>query len=594
MIRGHGDVTNAEIASRLEQAADFLEYLGENPFRCRAYRAAARVVSDLSEPIVDIAGARGEGIAGRDGIGTDLAGKIATMAHTNRFPLLEELGSRVPPVACDVMRLPGLGPKKARVLVEHLRLDSLESLAAACREGRVAAIKGFGEKTAATILRQVAFATNPEQQRMLWREADAVVRDLDTWMRGCDAMIRGEAAGSWRRGRETVGTIAYLVATTAPESVIDRFVAWPRASAVVSRNDHGAVVRGPSGVQTAVHVVAASSFGSALVAYTGSPAHVGLLADIAARRGLSLDEHGVLHRRPDCATPTADRSPDDSDERLVYERLGMAWIPPELREGRGEVDAALDGRIPDLVRVDQIRGDLHMHTSASDGEATLAEMARAALARGLQYIAITDHGPRVSMANGLDAERLFQQWEEIDRLNAVLAADGVPPLVVLKGVEVDMLEGGGLDLPDDVLAGADWIVASLHYGQQQPREKITARIIEAIENPHVCVIGHPTGRLIGRRPPYDVDMGAVIAAAARTGTLLEINANPRRLDLDDVHACMAREAGVPLVVSTDAHSVVGLDLMACGIQQARRAGCTARDVANTRSLADLRALIGRP
>jgi DNA polymerase (family 10) len=280
-------------------------------------------------------------------------------------------------------------------------------------------------------------------------------------------------------------------------------------------------------------------------------------------------------------------------EAEVYAAVGLAWIPPELREGRDELERAAAGTLPVLVELADIRGDLHMHTTATDGEDTLADMVRAAVARGLEYIAITDHGQRVTMARGLDRDRLLRQWDEIDRLNESLAAEGTPPIVVLKGIEVDMLERGGLDLPDEILARADWVVASLHYGQNQPRDRITARIVEAIENPFVRVIGHPTGRLINRRPPYDVDIEAVIAAAARTGTFLEINANPWRLDLDDRHAAAAKRAGVRLVISTDAHSTRGLDVMRCGILQARRAGLEPDDVANTRTLAGLRDLTRR-
>jgi DNA polymerase (family 10) len=278
---------------------------------------------------------------------------------------------------------------------------------------------------------------------------------------------------------------------------------------------------------------------------------------------------------------------------LACTAVGLAWIPPELREGGDEIEQAARGRLPELVGLTDIRGDLHMHTTATDGEDTLADMVRAAIDRGLEYIAITDHGQRVTMARGLDRGRLLRQWDEIDRLNESLAADGKPAITVLKGIEVDMLEKGGLDLPDDVLARADWVVASLHYGQQQPRDRITARILEAIEHPFVRVIGHPTGRLINRRPAYDVDMAAVIEAAARTGTFLEINANPWRLDLDDRHAAAARKAGVRLVISTDAHSTRGLDVMRCGVLQARRAGLEKGDVANTRSLADLRRLMAK-
>jgi DNA polymerase (family 10) len=354
-------------------------------------------------------------------------------------------------------------------------------------------------------------------------------------------------------------------------------------------------IRGPQALQIDLRVVPAASFGAALQYFTGSKEHNVKLRSRARDHGLTINEYGVHRLEP----PTAGGRPDSSGtvagrtEAEVYAAVGLAWIPPELREGRDELERAAAGTLPVLVELADIRGDLHMHTTATDGEDTLADMVRAAVARGLEYIAITDHGQRVTMARGLDRDRLLRQWDEIDRLNESLAAEGTPPIVVLKGIEVDMLERGGLDLPDEILARADWVVASLHYGQNQPRDRITARIVEAIENPFVRVIGHPTGRLINRRPPYDVDIEAVIAAAARTGTFLEINANPWRLDLDDRHAAAAKRAGVRLVISTDAHSTRGLDVMRCGILQARRAGLEPDDVANTRTLAGLRDLMRR-
>ena len=359
------------------------------------------------------------------------------------------------------------------------------------------------------------------------------------------------------------------------------------------RGDTKTSIRGPRDVQIDLRVVDHGSFGAALQYFTGSKDHNVKLRGRARDQRLTINEYGVFELRPDGqeadARGTASRA--GRTEADVYAAVGLPWIPPELREGSDEILRAERGDLPELVTLADIRGDLHMHTTATDGEDTLPDMVRAAITRGLSYIAITDHGQRVTMAHGLDRKRLLRQWGEIDRLNAALGEEGPPPIVVLKGIEVDMLEKGGLDLPDDVLEQADWVVASLHYGQNQPRDRITARIIEAIENPFVSVIGHPTGRLINRRPAYDVDIEAVIEAAARTGTFLEINANPWRLDLDDRHAAAAKRAGVKLVISTDAHSTRGLDVMRCGILQARRAGLEAGDIANTRTLPQLKKLM---
>ena len=392
-----------------------------------------------------------------------------------------------------------------------------------------------------------------------------------------------------------MGDLDLVVDTDDPVAVMDHLHRWSETSDVLSRGDTKTSIRGPRGVQVDLRVVDQRSFGAALQYFTGSKEHNVRLRSRARDRGLTINEYGVwrLADAADAKTRPPGRSLAGETEEDVYGAVGLPWIPPELREGGDEIRRAEAGTLPQLVDLSDIRGDLHMHTTATDGEDTLAEMVRAAIARGLAYVAITDHGQRVTMARGLDRTRLLRQWGEIDRLNESLAEDGKPPIVVLKGIEVDMLEKGGLDLPDEVLERADWVVASLHYGQNQPRERITARIVEAIENPHVSVIGHPTGRLINRRPAYDVDIEAVIEAAARTGTFLEINANPWRLDLDDRLAAAAKAAGVKLVISTDAHSTQGLDVMRCGILQARRAGLEANDVANTRTLAQLRKLMKR-
>jgi DNA polymerase (family 10) len=584
-------MTNADVAATLEQIADLLEYQGENPFRVRAYRNAARIVGRLVESLVELRG-RG-GLTEIEGIGSDLAGKVATLLDTGSLPLLVELRAAVPGVVFDLMRVPGLGPKKVKLLVDELGIDSLAALDQACREGRVRGVKGFGAKTEAAIRENIAFARDPSHARLLWHDADAIVQDVIAWMRGCPAVVRIEGAGSWRRGRDTVGDLDFVVESASAADVMDRLASWSGTSAVIARGETKTSVRGPRDLQVDLRVVSGESFGAALQYFTGSKEHNVRLRGRARDRGLTINEYGV-HRLADGGdAPQRSATVAGATEESVYAAVGLPWIPPELREGGDELDLAEAGRLPRLLASDDMRGDLHMHTDATDGENTLDEMVAAAVARGLAYVAITDHGPRVTMAHGLDRDRLLRQWDEIDGLNSRLAASGPPPIVVLKGIEVDMLEKGGLDLPDDVLARADWVVASLHYGQHQPRERITARILEAVAHPYVSVIGHPTGRLINRRPAYDVDMEAVIEAAARSGTFLEINANPWRLDLDEHHAAAARRAGVKIVISTDAHSIRGLDVMRCGVLQARRAGLERGDVANTRSLSALEKLRDR-
>lgn len=581
-------MTNADVAALFDRLADLLEYDGENAFRIRAYRAAARTIADQVDSLESIRGDEARSLTDLDGIGRDLATKIETILNTGKLPLLEELSARVSVGVFDLLRVPGLGPKKVRLLVDSLEIDSLDALEAACRAATVRGVKGFGEKTEAMILKNIAFVRGAAVPRQLWEEADQVVTDIVAWMRGCPAVERIEAAGSWRRGCETVGDIDLVAVATDAAPVMEHFRRWAHAVEGIVAGPTKSSIRGPRGLQFDLRVVGAPSFGAAWQYFTGSKEHNIRLRSWARERGWSLNEYGF--QPVGASAPAA--PPPAATEAEVYGALGLAWIPPELREGRDEVLLAAEGRLPFLIEEQEIRGDLHMHTTDTDGEDTLVEMVRGARERGLEYVAITDHGQRVTMARGLDKTRLLGQWDRIDRLNETLAAEGPAPIIVLKGIEVDMLERGGLDLPDDVLSRADWVVASLHYGQSQPRDRITERILEAIRHPAVRVIGHPTGRLINRRPAYDVDMEAVIAAAAAAGTFLEINAHPSRLDLDDHHAAAARRAGVRMVISTDAHSVRGLGVMRCGVLQARRAGLTRADVVNTLGWSDFRRLLG--
>ena len=578
-------VTNAEIASIFDHVADLLEYQGSNIFRVRAYRNAARLVLGIVEPLTAIREANDRSFLDFDGIGKDLAEKLETLLDSGQLPMLKQLEEEVPNVVFDLMRVPGLGPKKVKLLMTALQLESLEDLEAACQEGKVSLLKGFGKKTEQAILSNIAFAQNPDNSRVLWDEADQIISLLIQWMKKSDSVHRIEAAGSWRRGKETVGDLDLLVESDQAKEVMDHFLAWEHTDDVIVQGDSKTSIRGPHGIQVDMRVVEKQSFGAAWQYFTGSKEHNVKLRSRAKKLGFSINEYGVTELNKTDGKILAGKS-----EKDVYAAVGLEWIPPELREDRGEFELSEKAELPKLITLADIRGDLHMHTTATDGEATLAEMVAAAIDRGLMYIAITDHSKRVTMARGLDKKRLFKQWEEIDQLNESLAQDESQPLVILKGIEVDILEKGGLDLPEEVLAHADWVVASLHYGQQQSQEQITGRILDAIYHPHVHCIGHPTGRLINRRPAYKVDFQAIIDAAAENNTCLEINANPWRLDLDDRLSAAAKEAEVKLAISTDAHSTAGLDVMRCGILQARRAGLEARDVVNTRSLPLLKEL----
>jgi len=570
--------TNAEIADAFEQIADLLEFQGANPFRVRAYRNGARAVSLLSESLASIVADPDRSLKSIEGIGDDLAAKITTLVTTGSLPMLVELQAQVPPSVLALMRVAGLGPKKAAALHKELGITSLDELKKACEEHKVQALKGFGKKTEETILAGLALAATAEA-RTLWAEADDFVQAILEQLKSASGVERLAAAGSYRRGKETVGDLDFLVTAADPEPVMDRLEHFGAVSTILARGDTKMSVRLRNGMQVDLRVVPAESFGAALQYFTGSKEHNVVLRGRAKDLGLKLNEYGVFRGEELIAGRT---------EEDVYRALDLPWFPPELREARQEFNWAAAGELPKLLELADLVGDLHMHTTATDGQASLEEMIEAAQARGLKYIAVTDHSKRVSMANGLDGSRAREQWDEIDRWNAKLKG-----FRVLKGIECDILEKGGMDLPDDVLAEADWVVASVHYGQNQPREQITARIIGALENPHVSAIAHPTGRLINRRKPYDVDLEAVFTAAKRERKFLELNANPWRLDLDDVACAAAKSHGIPIVISTDAHSIADLSKMRYGVLQARRAGLTKADVVNTRPWDEVKSLGGK-
>lgn len=571
-------VKNAEIAAKLEQLADLLEFDGANPFRVRAYRNAAQTLLDLAEPIAQIVYDPNRDPKEIKGIGADLAEKIATLVTSGRLPLLEELLERIPESVLMLSRIPGVGPKKAAALFKELGVATLDQLREACENRRVRELKGFAAKTEEAILAGLALASQSDQ-RIYWAEADLVVQTILEHLSGCASVEKLTVAGSYRRGRETVADLDFLVVSTNPDEVMDRLAAMQSVAALLGRGDTKMSVRLGSGLQVDLRVVPAKSFGAALQYFTGSKQHNVELRGLAKSRGLKINEYGVFR---------GDQAIAGESEDEVYAALGLPCFPPELREARWEFQWAADGTLPKLIERGDLLGDLHMHTDATDGKATLVEMCAAAEAAGLRFIAITDHSKRVTMANGLNGERLRAQWKEIDKLRP-----NFPNLTILKGVEVDILEKGGLDLPDEVLAESDWVVASVHYGQKQSRQQITDRILGAIASPYVSAIAHPTGRIINRRKSYDVDLDAVISAACEHRKLLELNANPARLDLDDLACAAARRQGVPIVISSDAHSTGGFEVLRYGILQARRAGLTAADVANTRPWPEMKKLIGR-
>ena len=570
-------MTNPEIADAFDSVADILEFQGANPFRVRAYRNAARTIRDLPESMAEIVADPERALSDIEGIGKDLAEKIAALVTTGTLEMLEELKQQVPESVMSIMRVPGLGPKRAAMLYKELQVTSLEELRAACEAHRVRELKGFGAKTEESILAGLQFAAEADK-RVLWAEADNFVREILAHMRGCPAVAEIEAAGSYRRGRDTVGDLDFLVVAGDAAVVMDRMAAYPGLAEVQARGETKLTARLRSGLHLDLRVVPAESFGAAMQYFTGSKAHNVVIRGLAKDRGLKINEYGVFRGEKQIA---------GRDEEGVYAAIDLPWFPPEMREARREFQWAAEGDLPRLIELGDMRGDLHMHSTWTDGQATIEEMALAAKARGLKYIAMTDHSKRVTMVNGLNETRILEQWEEIDRLNERLSG-----ITVLKGVEVDILERGGLDLSDDVLKEADWVNASIHYGQNQSREQITRRVVDALQNPYVRAFAHPTGRMLTQRKPYEIDLSAVIRVAAEHGKALELNAHPLRLDLDDVACAEAKDRGVLIVISTDSHRPEGLAAMRYGILQARRGGLTKDDVLNTRTWPQVKKLLG--
>lgn len=579
-------MNNSTIAEAFDLIGDILDFKGENPFRVRAYRNAALTIRDYPEPLAAMVELGKEKLKGIKGIGDDLAEKIITLVQTGSLPMLEELKEQVPESVLALLRIPGVGPKKAAALHKELGIKTLAELKAACEAGRVQKLKGFGVKTEQIILQGMKLAESVNQ-RMYWAQADQIVADLRERFSKCRAAEQLEFAGSYRRGKETIGDLDILVVAKDVAPVMDCLAGYAPVAQVLARGDTKMSVRTGSGLQIDLRVVPAESFGAALQYFTGSKEHNVILRGRAKDQGLKINEYGVFRVKADKKGEVEERIAG-ATEKEVYATLKLPVFPPELREGRREFDWADAGKLPTLVTEDDIRGDLHMHTTASDGSGSIQEMVAAARARGLAYIAITDHSQRVSMARGLDPERLLAQWAEIDRIRKSLPKS----FTLLKGIECDILEKGGMDLPDDILAQADWVIASVHYGQKQSRQQITERMLGALENPHVDIIAHPTGRLINRRDAYDVDLDAVFVVAQKHRKLMELNANPHRLDLNDVYCAAARQHGIPIVINTDAHSPDGLEVLRYGILQARRAGLTKDDVANTRPWLQMKKLIG--
>lgn len=570
-------VHNADIAGLFNRLADLLEIDNANPFRIRAYRRAAQTIEDLPKSAAEMV-ASGEDLSELPGIGKDLAGKIAEIVETGRLGMLEEVEARTPSTLTELTALPGLGPKRVHALYERLGIKTLDQLARAAKAHKVCTLAGFSEKSEAKILVEIS-KHRASERRFKISTAEDFAETLKAYMQDCPGVGHVVVAGSYRRCKDTVGDLDLLATSTHGKSAIDHFVRYDEVADVIAEGPTRSTVVLKAGIQVDLRVVPEESYGAALHYFTGSKAHNIAVRKRGQAKGLKINEYGVF-RGP---KRIAGRS-----EEEIFASVGLRFIEPELREDRGEIEAAAAGKLPKLVRLEDVRGDLHVHTSASDGKNTLREMADAAKAAGYEYVAITDHTKHATVARGLDEKRLAKQLDDIDRLN-----DTLKGIRVLKASEVDILADGSLDLPDRILKQLDLTVCAVHYKFNLDAKAQTERILRAMDNRYCNILAHPTGRLLGERPGYPVDLERVMEGAKERGCFLELNAHPVRLDLDDVHCKLAKEMGLKVAISTDAHSTVGLDMIRYGIGQARRGWLERDDVLNTRSWRGLKRLLGR-
>ena len=570
---------NIEIAGILEELGHLLEIQGSNPFRIRAYRNAVRTVRGLTRPLAAMV-EEGEDLTALDAIGKDMSAHIVELVQTGELARLAEVSAEVPRSLVQLVKLDGVGPKKAKKLWESLDVTTVDELEAALKAGRVESLEGFG----ATSVKKILTAIEDFRRysgRFLLSKVDELIGPLLAHIKKAPDVERIEVAGSYRRRKETIGDVDLLVQAELPApAVMEHFTAFGSVERVGSAGDTRGSVVLRSGLEVDLRVIPERSFGAALHYFTGSKEHNVAVRQIAQRQGLRVNEWGVF-RVPEGVDPD-DVGKEDGErvagktESSVFEVLGMGWVPPILRENRGEVKAALDNSLPDLVTLEDIQGDLHMHSTWSDGKASVEEMARACVARGYRYLAISDHSPALAMVGGITPERAVDQWEEIARVQ-----EGLDGTTIFKSLEVDILRDGSLDMTDEVLEALDLVLVSVHSLMEMDRVLMTDRVIAAIQHPQVDILAHPTGRLLGRREPFQLEMEEVLQAARDLDVAVEINANPNRLDLNDVHAHRAKELGVKVCISTDAHSVQRLDHMSYGVDQARRAWLNKGDVLNT-------------
>lgn len=568
-------VHNADIAAVFQEIADLLDIKGDNPFRIRAYRNAARMLNSLA-PSVQTMVQEKRDLRELPGIGADLAAKIAEIATTRTCGLREELRRELPPALHKLLSVPGLGPKRVKMLYQERNIQTLQQLAEAARDGQISTIPGFGKRAEQRILEAV-HAQLSKAKRFRIDTALQTAEQLVEYLKASKEVRRIEVAGSFRRRQDTVGDLDIVASSPRPASLLKRFGAFGDVEQILSQGSTRASVVLRQGMQVDMRVVADVSFGAALHYFTGSKAHNIAVRRLAQERNLKLNEYGIY---------SGERRIAGETEASVFDAVGLPYIEPELRENRGEIEAAQAGRLPKLVSLGDLKGDLHAHTTATDGKNSLRDMALEAQRRGFSYLAITDHSRRLTVAHGLDSAGVSRQIDEIDQLNSELHG-----MTVLKGIEVDINEDGTLDLPDALLQRLDLVIGAVHSKFGLPRERQTERILRAMDHPCFTLLAHPTGRLLFEREPYDVDMHRIIRHAKQRGCFLELNAQPDRLDLIDTYCFAAKQEGVLVSIDSDAHSIFDFDHLRFGVGQARRGWLEKKDVLNTRPLDELKSIL---
>lgn len=571
------NISNTEVAQAFEQIAILLELENANPFRIRAYRNAAHVIDEFSRPISDLLTHKVD-LTEYKGIGKDLADKIKVYAETGHIPLLDELLQRHPKEILELLRVENLGPKRIQMLHDQLGISSLEDLEQAAEKKKIRELKGFGEKTEQKILDGIKQLSKVNREnRMLLHSVDTVAAKLLKYLKAMKGVNKIEVAGSYRRRQETIGDLDILVTCDKPQSLIEHFVSFENIKEITSKGTTRSSVVLNDGLHVDLRVLKEESFGSGLHYFTGSKSHNIEVRKIAKNMGLKINEYGVFRDDIQIAGRT---------EEEVFAAINLDFIPPVLRENRGEIKAAEEHRLPNLITISDLQGDLHTHSNATDGKNSILEMATKALAMGHKYLAITDHSQKVRIAGGLDVNRLKKHIEDIDRANDLISG-----IEILKGIEVDILEDGSLDLPNSILSELDIRICSIHFKFKMNKDEMTERIIRAMDNPYFNILGHPTGRLIFKRSPYEFDLEKIVKAAVERGKFFEINGQPYRLDLNAENCQMAQDLGAKFAISSDAHSTTELSFLNYGTDQARRGWVEKNNVINTLTCKELKKLL---